>query len=45
MEARQFKLNIYSDGQDALSHSINFHDKNYTMNRVVTDMDWSPQIP
>ena len=34
----------FRDGQDILSHSMHFYDKNYSMNRVVTDMDWSPQL-
>lgn len=29
---------------DILSHGITFSDHNYTVNRVVTDIDWSPQI-
>jgi hypothetical protein len=29
---------------DILSHAVTFVDHNYTVNRVVTDIDWSPQI-
>jgi len=27
-----------------LAHTLTFNDPNYTTNRVVTDIDWSPQI-
>lgn len=29
---------------DIFSHSLTFSDPNYTFNRVVTSIDWSPQI-
>ena len=31
-------------GQDIFAHSLTFSDPNYTSNRVVTSIDWSPQI-
>lgn len=31
-------------GHDILAHSVSFNDSNYTSNRAITDMDWSPQI-
>lgn len=31
-------------GQDILAHTVTFTDHNYTANRVITDLDWSPQI-
>lgn len=31
-------------GHDILCQSLTFADPNYTTNRVVTSIDWSPQI-
>jgi hypothetical protein len=37
-------ISYFRDDHDILSHGISFNDHNYTLNRVVTDLDWSPQI-
>lgn len=31
--------------KDILAPTVKFFDTNYTKNRVVTAIDWSPQIP
>ena len=36
--------NYFSNEHDILAHGVTFFDHNYTVNRVVTDLDWSPQI-
>jgi dynein intermediate chain len=34
----------FRSGHDILAHTVTFSDPNYTTNRVITDLDWSPQI-